>query len=316
MELPTILDGEDKSSPLCNKIRKNYRHVRKWAKRCHTNAFRIYDKEIKEYPLNIDYYDGRLLLYYYSDRGDVEVPPDLKAETEKGLETIFGKLPLLWKWRIQRTKSEQYEKLEEEKEFFEVIEHGVKFRVNLSDYLDTGLFLDHRETRQMVAKMAKDKTVLNLFAYTCAFSVHAAVGGASSTKSVDLSNTYLDWGRENFLLNKIPLKNHQFVRADCMRFLEEEKQKYDLIILDPPTLSRSKKMDQMLDVQRDYPFLVENSLKLLKSGGTLFFSTNLRKFHFDPGLFPESYIEDITKKTIPIDFHNQKIHQCWKLQLS
>lgn len=312
MELPNIQDGEDKSSPLCNKIRKNYRHVRKWAKRTGTNAFRVYDKDIKEYPLAIDYYDGRFLLYYYSDRDDVEVPPELKGEAEAALRTIFGERPLYWKWRFQRGKNEQYEKLGQAKEFFEVEEYGVKFLVNLVDYLDTGLFLDHRETRQMVAKLAPGKSVLNLFAYTCSFSVHAAKAGASFTKSVDLSNTYLDWGKENFRLNGLPLDKNELVRADCLRFLEEEKRKYDLIVLDPPTLSRSKKMDQMLDVQLDYPFMIECALKLLNPGGVLFFSTNLRKFKFDPTLFPEATIWDITEKTIPLDFHNQKIHQCWK----
>lgn len=318
MELPLIQDGEDKTSPLCNKIRKNYRHVRKWAKRTDTNAFRIYDKDIKEYPLTIDFYDNRFLLYYFSDREDLEVPSDLKTEAEQALRAIFGagNASIFWKWRIQRTKTEQYERLDQAQDFFEVMEYGVKFKVNLIDYLDTGLFLDHRETRQMAAKSAKDKSLLNLFAYTCSFSVHAAAAGASYTKSVDLSNTYLNWGKDNFLINGLPLKNNDFVRADCLKFLEEEKRRYDVIVLDPPTLSRSKKMDQMLDVQLDYPFLVSQSLKLLNPGGVLFFSTNLRKFQFDPSLFPEAKIFDITKKTIPIDFHNQKIHHCWKLELT
>lgn len=315
MELPQIQDGEDKSSPLCNKIRKNYRHVRKWAKRTETNAFRIYDKEIKEFPLAIDFYDGRILLYYYSSRGDEDVPPDLKEEAEKALKIIFGvdDASIFWKLRIQRAKNEQYEKLDDSKDFFEVVEYGVKFKINLVDYLDTGLFLDHRETRQMVAKLAEGKSLLNLFAYTCSFSVHAAKCGASFTKSVDMSNTYLNWGRENFVINDLSLKNNELVRADCLRFLEEEDKKYDLIVLDPPTLSRSKKMDQMFDVQLDYPFLISSCLKLLNRGGYLFFSTNLRKFNFDPSLFPEAQIVDITQKTIPADFHNQKIHHCWKL---
>lgn len=313
--LPAIADGEDKSSPFKNSIRKNYRHVRKWAKRTLTNAFRIYDRQIGAYPLAIDFYDGRLCVHYFSRAWEEEDPSfGFVSEVEEVLRDIFGPLPIYWRNRVKREKLEQYEKTAESKEFFTVLEYGVRFQVNLRDYLDTGLFLDHRETRRIVANLAKDKRLLNLFAYTSSFSVHAAMNGASFTKSVDMSNTYISWGEENFALNKLPLYNHQLVRADCLKFLVEEKEKYDLIVIDPPTISRSKKMERMFDIQKDYEFLIQQALKLLLPGGIIFFSTNSRQFIWDESLFPDCQIVEITEKTFPFDFHKKKIHRCWKIQ--
>ena len=269
--LPLTADDEDKSSALKNCIRKNYRHVRKWAKRTVTNCFRIYDRDIKEYPIAIDFYAGRLCVHYFTFSRDSDEPKEeLRQEAEQSLVSLFGvdTSSIYWRTRMKREKIEQYEKAGESKEFFPVLEYGVQFWVNLTDYLDTGLFLDHRETRKYVASIASGKRVLNLFAYTCSFSVHAAIAGAISTKSVDLSNTYTEWGRRNFLLNAIPLENHSIVRADCLRFLESERSMYDIIIIDPPTVSRSKKMDQMFDVQVDYVFLISKALRLLSPNGT------------------------------------------------
>jgi len=317
--LPLVADNEDKSSPLKNRIRKNYRHVRKWAKRTTTDCFRIYDRDIKEYPLAIDFYSGEFSVHYFSYNPESDEPPeDLKNETEQALCTIFDTSldHIYWRTRIKRAKTQQYEKRDDQKTFFTVHEYGVKFKVNLLDYLDTGLFLDHRETRQMVAKLSKGKRVLNLFAYTCSFSVHAAIGGASYTKSIDMSNTYTEWGKDNFLLNSLSLKNNDVVRMDCLRFLDDEIRtgtKYDIIVIDPPTISRSKKMDQMFDIQQDYVSLLSKALKLLESDGVIFFSTNFRKFTFDDAFFETCDIIDISKKTISLDFHNQKIHRCWKI---
>ena len=313
--LPSVLDGEDKSSPFKNRIRKNYQHVRKWAKRSETDCFRIYDRDIKEYPLAIDLYAGRFCVQLFSFN---EPREDLLQETEETLHTLFGATcdSIYERTRMKRKKTEQYEKRGEEKEFFNVYEYGVQFKINLVDYLDTGLFLDHRETRKLVASLAAGKRLLNLFAYTCSFSVYAALAGASYTKSVDLSNTYTDWGRDNFLLNSIPLTQHEIIRADCLKFMDEEIRSgaiYDLIVIDPPTLSRSKKMDQLFDIQQDYLSLLKEALQLLSPNGTLFFSTNSRHFTFDRAHFESYCIQEITKKTIPLDFHNQKIHRCWKL---
>jgi 23S rRNA (cytosine1962-C5)-methyltransferase len=320
--LPEIADGEDKSSPLKNRIRKNYRHIRKWAKRTNTNCFRVYDRDIKEYPLAIDFYAGRFCVQYFSyDRENDSPPQELEDLVLEALCSIFSVDPHLiyWRTRVRRTKLQQYEKLREEREFFTVYEHGVKLKVNLHDYLDTGLFLDHRQTRQMVASLARGKRVLNLFAYTCAFSVQAACAGAEYTKSVDMSNTYTAWGRENFIVNSLSPDNNVIVREDCLKFLDEEissRRKYDIIVIDPPTISRSKKMDQLFDLQRDYIFLLSKALLLLSKGGTIFFSTNSRRFSFDESLFPSCSIKDISKKTIPLDFHNQKIHRCWQISPS
>ncbi len=319
MLLPLIADNEDKSAPFKNRVRKNYLHLKKWANRTKTNCFRIYDRDIKEYPLAIDFYDGRFCIHYFTSTRESDEPrADLYDLVMETLASLFQAKPdsIYWRTRIKRKKVEQYEKAGEAGEFFTVSEYGLQFIVNLTDYLDTGLFLDHRETRRFVASLAKDKKLLNLFAYTCSFSVHAAAAGASFTKSVDLSNNYTEWGKENFLLNNLPLTNNPIIRQDCLQFLKEEQAIYDLIVIDPPTISRSKKMDQMFDVQKDYPFLITQALKLLSPDGTLFFSTNSRDFDFDTTLIQPCNIRDISKKTIPPDFHNQKIHRCWQIKLS
>jgi 23S rRNA (cytosine1962-C5)-methyltransferase len=318
--LPQILDGEDKSSPFKNRIRKNYRHLRRWAKRSLTDSFRIYDRDIKEYPLAIDFFAGRFSVQYFSYDNDL-LSFELKKEVEEVLLSIFSTSQdkIFWRTRIRRKKTEQYEKLDEKECFFITYEYGVKFRVNLQDYLDTGLFLDHRETRKMVASLSKGKRILNLFAYTCSFSVHAALAGALYTKSVDLSNTYTDWGKENFKLNSLDLKKNEIIRADCLVFLEEAiklKNSFDLIIIDPPTISRSKKMDQFFDIQQDHLLLISKALKLLDQNGLIIFSTNSRKFKLDSSLSNICQITEITDKTIPLDFHHKNIHRCWKFYRS
>ncbi len=320
--LPEIGDGEDKSCLLKNCIRNTYRHVRKWAKRTETNCFRIYDREMAKYPLAIDFYAGQFCVQYFCPRREMDQPPpqELFDRTADALHTLFGAESdsIYWRTRIRREKKEQYEKAGGSREFFAVLEYGLKFWVNLKDYLDTGLFLDHREMRKMVGSLSKGKRLLNLFAYTCSFSVHAAAAGAAFTKSVDLSNTYTRWGIDNFELNAISLKNHEVVRADCLKFLDQEIRsglKYDLIVIDPPTLSRSKKMDQMFDIQEDYIALLSKALSLLAGGGMIFFSTNARRFHFDAKAFPLCKVVDISNQLFPIDFHDRKIHQCWKISL-
>lgn len=318
--LPQIADGEDKTSILANRIRKNYRHLRKWAKRTETDCFRIYDREIPQYPIAIDFYAGNFSVHYFSRaRGDEEPPEELVEEVTQAIKTVFGSPDesIYWRTRMKSKKTRQYEKKDESREFFTAYEYGVKFKINLVDYLDSGLFLDHRETRRFVASLSKDKRVLNLFAYTCAFSVQAAVAGASYTKSVDMSNTYTAWAKDNFTLNHISLKNHEIIRADCLKFLDDEiwsYRKYDLIIIDPPTISRSKKMESLFDIQVDYISLLSKSLKLLAKNGIIIFSTNSRKFVFDSSQFSQCSVQEISHKTLPIDFRDEKIHRCWKIQ--
>lgn len=311
-----IKESEDKSSSFANRIRKNYRHIRKWAKKSGTNCFRIYDRDIKEYPFAIDYYAGRFCAHYFLPSWEQEPSLGRIKETNEVICSLFGidETNIFWKNRQQREKLSQYEKIQESDCSFIVQEYGVRFKVNLSDYLDTGLFLDHRETRRQVALQAQKKRLLNLFAYTCSFSVHAAHKGAAHTKSVDMSNTYTEWGKENFLLNHISLNHHEIIREDCLKFLEEEKDYYDIIVIDPPTISRSKKMDKMFDIQEDYIFLLRKSLNLLLPKGIIFFSTNARKFHFNGEQFTDCIIEEISQKTIPLDFHDHKIHRCWTLR--
>lgn len=319
LQLPSIANGEDKSSPFVNRIRKNTKHFRKWAKRTQTDCFRLYDREVPGYPLAIDFYAGRYCVHDFSRKNEEEeLSAEWVSKIEQDLIDTFSISSdvIYWKTRAKTKRTRQYEKLDEAQEFFTVLEYGVKFRINLTNYLDTGLFLDHRETRQIVAKECKGKSLLNLFAYTCSFSVHAAMHGATSTKSVDMSNTYTGWGKENFILNEIPLKSHSIIRADCLKFLEEaqhSKERFGVIVIDPPTISRSKKMDQMFDIQEDYLKLIRSSLALLEDSGVIFFSTNSRKFKFDPEAFPGCEIREISKKTLPIDFHDPKIHRCWKI---
>jgi len=318
--LPEIANGEDKSSPFINCIRNTYRHVRKWAKRTHTNCFRIYDRQLYHYPLAIDYYAGRYSVHYFSpNRDDDEPPIELVSEVEKALSDTFRATPddIFWRSRIKRKKHEQYEKQNISQEFFTVYEYGVKFKINLVDYLDTGLFLDHRELRMLVASCAKGKRVLNLFSYTASFSVHAAKHGAIFTKSVDMSNTYTEWAKDNFVLNNISLQDHELVRADCLKFLDDEIQRgirYDVIVIDPPTISRSKKMDQLFDIQKDYVLLIRKAEKLLTEDGVIFFSTNSRKFVFNLDEFSHVSISDISNKTLPVDFHDVRIRKAWKIK--
>ncbi len=319
-ELPNVLEGEDKSCPLKNCIRNNYKHVRKWAKRSSTNCFRIYDWQIPSFALSIDYYAGKFLIHFFSkNQEEVEPKEEVRLRACNALRDLFGadENDIYWRTRIKRKKIQQYEKQDDKKEYFDVVEHGVIFKINLTDYLDTGLFLDHRPTRQLVRSLAQGKKVLNLFAYTASFGVQAALGGAIFTKNVDMSNTYCDWAKQNFIANGLSLQTNEIVRADCLKFLINESptsQKYDIIVIDPPTISRSKKMEKLFDVQIDYIDLIKGAQKLLNKGGLIFFSTNSRKFDFDKEAFPGLKIQDISKKTLPIDFHDPKIHFCWQIQ--
>lgn len=235
-------------------------------------------------------------------------------------------------------KREQYEKDEESVKEGLVFENGLLFKVNLGEYLDTGLFLDHRPLRKIVQQSSKAKSVLNLFCYTGSFSVHSKAGGAKKITSVDLSNTYLNWAKENFKINEFSCDNASFVKADCIKYLSEESlyaskssgqrdldssSLYDIIVLDPPTFSNSKSTENMLDINRDWPSLVENCLNILNKNGILYFSTNSQKLKFDENLIPASLksglkvsVEDITVKTIDEDFKDRKPHRCWKISVS
>jgi 23S rRNA G2069 N7-methylase RlmK/C1962 C5-methylase RlmI len=209
----------------------------------------------------------------------------------------------------------QYERVADENRTLVVHEGGLKFEVNLSDYVDTGLFLDHRITRSMVRDAADGRRFLNLFAYTGSFSVYAAAGGAVSTRTVDLSNTYLDWARRNMTINGFDGPEHDFVRSDILEFLDRDRDTYDLAVVDPPTYSRSKRTEQDWDVQRDHVELLHRLFARMNPGGIVYFSTNFRRFKFDESQFSGLMIREISKQTIPPEYRNQRIHRCWRLVL-
>ena len=222
------------------------------------------------------------------------------------------------KIRKKQRSTDQYEKHDDQGRFHIIEEGGCKLLVNFEDYLDTGLFLDHRPIRQLIQQQANNKRFLNLFAYTGSATVHAAMGGAKSTTTVDMSNTYIEWAKMNMALNK-NAGEHEFIQADCLDWLnteanEADRKQYDLIFLDPPTFSNSKRMDDVFDIQNDHVQLIKNATALLADNGVLYFSTNFRRFKMELSALSDLSIEDISASTIPEDFlRNPRIHYCWKI---
>ena len=303
-----------------NRLRKMARHYGKWARRKGLEAYRIYDFDLEEFPVTVDRYGEQLYVAIYDPlpdplqrRGDslsgkLETYRKLIAEALEVAETNIH-----FKLRQRQSGSRQYEKLDEAGHEFAVTEYGHTFLVNLTDYLDTGLFLDHRETRRMVGERAGGKRVLNLFAYTCSFGVYAAARGASRVDNLDLSNTYLDWGRRNFAANDLDPQAHGFTKTDALQWLSGPVQEhYDLIVLDPPTFSNSKMMADVLDTQRDHVRLINDSLRRLLPEGELYFSTNYRKFKLDKDLL-DGTAREITQQTVPPDFRRKNLHRCWRI---
>ena len=304
-----------------NRLKKNIKHLRKWAKRENINCYRIYDADLPEYALAIDLY---ICEENYLNVQEYEAPSSIDKKTAErrlnealsvAVETLeIEQENLFIKQRKQQKGNKQYEKLDSDSDFHIVEEAGHKFFVNFANYLDTGLFLDHRITRQMIEDLAQGKHFLNLFSYTSSVSVYAAKGGALSTTSVDMSNTYLEWSAKNFELNEIFGENHEFVRANCLEWLKTQRKKYDLIFLDPPSFSNSKKMDDDFNIQDDHVSLIHQVMDALNTNGTLIFSNNFRSFKLNQPALIDYQIENITDKTIPLDFkRNKKIHHCWKI---
>lgn len=301
-----------------NRLRKNRKKVEKWARREGLDCYRLYDSDLPEYAVAVDIYADQVHLQEYQP--PKEIPPekaegrlrDVVAALQHVLEVDEDQIHV--KVRRRQKGTSQYEKFDKRGELLEVNEGNCRFLVNLSDYLDTGLFLDHRSTRQMLQKMAEGKRFLNLFAYTGAATVHAAIGGACETTTVDMSRTYLEWARKNLDLNGFDTDQHRLIQADCLAWLDDAEPGYDLIFLDPPTFSNSKGMEGTFDVQRDHVALLAKVAALLNPGGTLIFSNNARKFRLDREALPDLEIEEITRKTIPLDFErNAKIHNCWRI---
>lgn len=302
-----------------NRLEKNVKKLAPWAERLKIEAYRIYERDIPEYPFIVDRYKDRFVVY---DRSDEII--DAKAEKKEHLPELLTAIRELFSTtddkiilkRRERQKGEsQYEKIAETARFMTVREGEALFKVNLYDYLDTGLFLDHRLMRERVRSMSKDKDVLNLFCYTGSVSVFAALGGAR-TVSVDMSSTYTRWAQENFALNDIPLAQHEFVTINALEYLADRgiARRFDVIFLDPPTFSNSKKMESTFEVERDQVFLVENCMRLLKPNGVLFFSNNKRSFKLEPTLTDRFDVKDITAQTIPKDFRDNKIHRVYEIR--
>ena len=301
-----------------NRLRKNLRHLGRWAEREGVSCYRLYDADLPEYAVAVDRYEQWLHVQEYAPPPSVDpakarerlkqVMAVLPAVLEIPLEQVFLKV------RQRQKGASQYQKQAEQGRFHEVREGPARLLVNFTDYLDTGLFLDHRITRRLLRELATGKRFLNLFGYTGAATVHAALGGAAQTTTVDSSATYLDWARRNLELNDIRGPHHTLIQADCRQWLIWARDHYDLIFLDPPTFSNSKRLEGTFDVQRDHLELIRQTLRLLAPNGVLIFSTNARKFRLDAEALADLHLEDWSRRTLPPDFaRNPKIHQCWRL---
>jgi 23S rRNA (cytosine1962-C5)-methyltransferase len=312
---------EEKLQMFRNRLTKVFRHVSKLAGRQSISCYRAYDHDLPEFPFCIELYGDRVYLAEYRRRHGM-TEEEHEAWLESCLPVIREVLgmpddAIYWRQRQRKAgRQGQYEKLASQKEFFVVQEAGLSFKINLIDYLDTGLFLDHRITRGMVRSESKDKKVLNLFCYTGSFSVYAAAGGAVQVDSVDLSRTYLQWAEENMRLNDslTGSTTSHFIHADVKQWLDEAPADYyDLVIMDPPTFSNSKRMKDFLDIQRDHAELLNKTLHAVKQGGTLYFSTNFRNFRLESEKIAASSIKDITGATTPFDFQGKLFRWCYKI---
>ncbi|EFL80685.1 bifunctional 23S rRNA (guanine(2069)-N(7))-methyltransferase RlmK/23S rRNA (guanine(2445)-N(2))-methyltransferase RlmL [Actinobacillus pleuropneumoniae] len=301
-----------------NRLAKNIKKIEKWAKQQGINAYRLYDADLPEYNLAVDRYDDHIVVQEYAAPKNI----DEQKARQRLLDAVSATLyvtgvetnKLVLKVRQKQKGTNQYEKLANKGDYFYVTEYGAKLWVNLTDYLDTGLFLDHRLTRKMVGQMAKGKTFLNLFAYTGSATIHAALNGAKSTTTVDMSNTYLNWAEQNLELNNLPLRNNRLFQADCLQWLSECRERFELIFVDPPTFSNSKRMEDSWDVQRDHIKLMTQLKRILMADGIIVFSNNKRSFKMDFEGLAELGLqaENISHKTLPLDFErNPQIHNCW-----
>lgn len=308
-----------------NRLKKNLKKLSRWARQNHISCYRVYDADLPEYAVAIDLYQGD---NQWVNVQEYEPPKSIdQQKANQRLTGLLSELPKIFgihrdqiflKIRRKQKNTDQYDKQGNQGHFHVITEGGCKLLVNFEDYLDTGLFLDHRPIRLLIQRQAKDKHFLNLFAYTGSATVNAAMGGALTTTSVDMSNTYLNWAKRNLELN-VSRGNHEFIQANCLEWLANEARQacrryYDLILLDPPTFSNSKRMDDVLDIQNDHVFLIKNAVSLLAPGGILYFSTNFRRFKIDTQALNGLTVEDISAITIPEDFaRNPKIHYCWRI---
>jgi 23S rRNA (cytosine1962-C5)-methyltransferase len=303
-----------------NRLARNDRHWSRWARRQGIQCYRIYDRDVPQFPLVIDHYGAHIHLQEFDtgwQQTEAEHAAWVGAVEAVAAETL-GLTPdqIHFKRRERQRGAAQYQKLRDAADEFVVAEGGLRFLVNLDSYVDTGLFLDHRKTRGLVRELAVERRFLNLFAYTGSFTVYAAAGGALQSESVDLSNTYLEWAGRNLRLNGHDLLRHKLVHADAFAYLEgaaRAGKQFDLIVLDPPSFSNSKRMQDVLDVQRDHPRLIAGCMRLLSARGELIFSTNRRQFELDSGVIETYRCEDIHQWSVPEDFRGRSMHHCWRI---
>lgn len=314
-------DGElsDGAKMFANRIRKNKKRLARWVQRENIDCYRLYDADMPEYAVAVDVYGKNLCVAEYQAPKEIDEAAAARRmeEVKRALPGALGLDPeaISYKQRQRQRGLNQYEKEDSRGELKSVREGQARLLVNLHDYLDTGLFLDHRPLRLRIASEAKGKDFLNLFCYTGAASVHAALGGAKTTTSVDLSNTYLGWLRKNLAHNGLGETGNLMVKANCLSWLEEAERDYDLILLDPPSFSNSKSMDDSFDIQRDHLSLVRATMAALRASGTLYFSTNRRGFKLEQSLTEQFECEDISRETLDPDFQrNTKIHRCWRIK--
>lgn len=310
--------SQDRALMFRNRLSKVFRHVSKQAKRQSISCYRIYDHDLPEFPFCIEMYEQWLYVAEYrrNHHMEEEVHDQWLEACKLIISEITGVVNQNIVLRTRQRKAgrlDQYQKLDDEQQFIEVREQGLKFKINLTDYLDTGLFLDHRITRNRVREEASGKNVLNLFCYTGSFSVYAAAGGAAEIFSVDLSKTYLKWATENMELNKLyEASRHHYLHEDVKQYLENIPAGFfDLVIMDPPTFSNSKRMKDFLDIQRDHPGLINQALRGMKPGGVLYFSTNFSRFQMEAGEIQDASVKDITRATTPFDFQGKLNRYCF-----
>jgi 23S rRNA G2069 N7-methylase RlmK/C1962 C5-methylase RlmI len=295
-----------------NRLIKSFRHLRKWAQKANRQGYRLYNRDIPEYPYQVDFFGNFAIVY---EKGLSDVPEQLRS---KKLGEIFASLVdvldldedhIFLKQRFAQGRNDKYQKKALGSALYQVYEGPAKFEINASDYMDYGLFLDHAPLRRMIFEMSAGKTILNLFAYTCSFGVFAALAGGV-TVNVDLSRTYLEWGKRNYKLNGLDTNFHGFIESDILEFVDKCLDQFDIIICDPPTFSNSKKLDRDFDLQRDHAELLIKLKKNLSPNGVIYFSGNKKKFKIDEIDF---LIENITDKTLDEDFKKGFSHFCFKL---
>lgn len=305
--------------PFTRRLQKNRQRLKGWLKQNNITCYRLYYADIPEFAVAVDIYHDWALVQEYQAPKTID-----EKKSRQRLAAVMQALPeslqlpaehIVLKQRQQQKGKAQYEKLNEQKQWLTVNEGNARFHVDLHGYLDCGLFLDHRPLRIKLAKLCQGKRFLNLFCYTASATVHAACNGAFNSTSVDMSNTYLDWAQRNFALNNIDQKKHTVVRADIMEWLEQHQERYDVILLDPPTFSNSKRMQDKMDIQHDHIWLIQQAMRCLNKDGVLFFSCNFRKFKLDQSIQNIYKVKDITDWSIPRDFTRPgKIHYCFEIR--